>query len=110
MENLYGKFGGFPLAGKISSAEKRRRQSEERRIRNKAVKSAVRTSAKKFVALAQKKETDQAEAALLDMIKKIDTAARKGIIKRNAASRKKSRMQRLFNTLKGGTATAQHGG
>jgi small subunit ribosomal protein S20 len=88
------------LAGKISSAEKRHRQSEERRIRNKAVKSSVRTSAKKFVVLARKKEIENAEAALKDMIKKIDTASRKGIIKKNTASRKKSRMQRLFNTLK----------
>jgi small subunit ribosomal protein S20 len=88
------------LADKRSSAEKRHRQSEERRIRNKAVKSSVRTSAKKFVVLARKKDVDNAEAALKDMIKKIDTAARKGIIKKNAAARKKSRMQRLFNSIK----------
>ncbi|MDR2618171.1 MAG: 30S ribosomal protein S20 [Treponema sp.] len=88
------------MAKKISSAEKRHRQSEERRIRNKAIKSSVRTSAKKFVVLAQKKETEGAEAALKDMIKKIDSAARKGVIKKNAAARKKSRMQRLFNSIK----------
>jgi small subunit ribosomal protein S20 len=88
------------LAKKQSSAEKRHRQSEERRLRNKAVKSAVRTSAKKFAVLAHKSERDPAEAALRDMIKKIDTAAQKGIIKKNAAARKKSRMQRLFNTIK----------
>jgi small subunit ribosomal protein S20 len=88
------------LAGKISSAEKRHRQSEERRLRNKTVKSSVRTSAKNFVLLARQKEVDKAEAALKDMVKKIDTAAGKGIIKKNAAARKKSRMQRLFNTLK----------
>jgi len=93
------------LAKKISSAEKRHRQSEERRLRNKAVKSSVRTSAKKFVVLAQKsvrdpKERVEAEAALKLMIKKIDTAAQKGIIKKNTAARKKSRMQRLFNSIK----------
>ncbi|MCL1813533.1 MAG: 30S ribosomal protein S20 [Treponema sp.] len=88
------------MASKVRSAEKRHRQSEERRKRNKAVKSSVRTSAKKFVLLARKKETGEAETALKDMIKKIDSAARKGIIKKNAASRKKSRMQRLYNTLK----------
>jgi small subunit ribosomal protein S20 len=88
------------LAGKSSSAEKRHRQSEERRIRNKAVKSSVRTSAKKFVVLAQKKAVGDAETALKDMVKKIDSAARKGIIKKNAAARKKSRMQRLFNSIK----------
>ena len=88
------------MIGKSSSAEKRHRQSEERRLRNKAVKSSVRTSAKKFVTLAQKKDLGGAESALKDMIKKIDTAARKGIIKKNAAARKKSRMQRLYNGIK----------
>jgi small subunit ribosomal protein S20 len=50
--------------------------------------------------LARKKETgEEVEAALKDMIRKLDSAARKGIIKKNAASRKKSRMQRFFNAL-----------
>jgi len=84
------------LAKKRSSAEKRHRQSEERRMRNKAAKSAVRTSVKKFITLAQKKDPES-EAALREMIKKIDTASRKGIIKKNAAARKKSRMQRFYN-------------
>ncbi|HCC36578.1 MAG TPA: 30S ribosomal protein S20 [Treponema sp.] len=88
------------MAVKSSSAQKRHRQSEERRLRNKAAKSAVRTSAKKFVVLAQKKDVEGADAALKEMIKKIDTAAGKGIIKKNAAARKKSRMQRLYNSLK----------
>ena len=93
------------MARKYSSAQKRHRQSEERRLRNKGVKSSVRTSAKKFVALALKPgqgsaEAGETEAALKDMIKKIDTAAQKGIIKKNTAARKKSRMQRLFNSIK----------
>jgi len=93
------------LAKKRSSAEKRHRQSEIRRMRNKTAKSAVRTSVKKFVALAQRKDMQESgiaesAAALRDMIRKLDTAARKGIVTRNAASRKKSRMQRLFNSLR----------
>jgi small subunit ribosomal protein S20 len=88
------------LAKKKSSAEKRHRQSEERRMRNKTAKSAVRPSVKKFIVLAQKKEIQASELALKDMIKKIDTASGKGIIKKNAAARKKSRMQRFFNTVK----------
>jgi len=92
------------LAKKKDSAEKRYRQSEERRLRNKAVKSSVRTSAKKFVVLTQKSgrgsvNPGDMETALKDMIKKIDTAAQKGIIKKNAAARKKSRMQKLFNSV-----------
>ena len=87
------------MAKKSSSAEKRHRKSEERRLRNKSAKSAVRTSVKKFVSLTQKKDPG-AEAALKEMIKKIDTAAGKGIIAKNAAARKKSRMQRYYNTMK----------
>ena len=90
---------------KISSAQKRHRQSEDRRMRNKSVKSSVRTSIKKFIVLTQKKESSDAavndtEAAFREMVKKIDTAARKGIIKKNTASRKKSRMQKFYNKIK----------
>jgi small subunit ribosomal protein S20 len=60
----------------------------------------VRTSVKKFQTLAQKKSIGDAEIALREMIKKIDTAAGKGIIKKNTAARKKSRMQRLYNSIK----------
>ena len=87
------------MAKKSTSAEKRYRKSEERRLRNKSAKSAVRTSVKKFVVLAQKKDPGT-ETALKEMIKKIDTAAGKGIITKNAAARKKSRMQRYYNSIK----------
>lgn len=82
-----------------SSAEKRHLQSEKRRIRNKRAKSEIRTEAKKVVAAVQGKDKAGAEASLKAMIKDIDTAASKGIVKRNTAARKKSRMQRLVNTL-----------
>jgi len=87
------------LAKKSNSAEKRHRKSEERRLRNKSAKSAVKTSVKKFTVLAQKKDPG-ADAALKEMIRKLDTAAGKGIIKKNAAARKKSRMQRYYNAMK----------
>ena len=94
------------MAKKSNSAEKKHRKSEERRLRNKSAKSAVRTSVKNFITLAQKKDP-QTEAALKEMIKKIDTAAGKGIIKKNAAARKKSRMQRFYNTMKARNSAAQ---
>lgn len=93
------------MAKKKSSAEKRHRKSEERRLRNKSVKSSVKTSVKKFVTLTHKKDAG-AEAALREMIKKLDTAAGKGIISKNAAARKKSRMQRFYNTMKAPRSTA----
>ena len=87
------------MATKSSSAEKRQRQNEKRRVQNKMVKSSIRTAAKKVVVASLGKDKVGAEAALLDMIKKIDTAARKGTVKKNAAARKKSRMQLLVNRL-----------
>jgi len=87
------------LAQTNKSAEKRQRQNEKRRLRNKMEKSSIRSAAKKVLLAAQAKDKAAAETALLEMSKKIDTAAGKGIVKKNAASRKKSRMQRLVNTL-----------
>jgi small subunit ribosomal protein S20 len=87
------------LATTNKSAEKRQRQNEKRRLRNKMEKSAIRSTAKKIVVAAQGKDKAAAEASLKDMIKRIDTAAHKGIVKRNAAARKKSRMQKLVNSL-----------
>ena len=87
------------MSTKNLSAEKRMRQDEKRRIRNKGVKSAIRTAAKKVVMASEKKDTAAAKEALADMIKKIDTAAGKGVVKKNTAARKKSRMQKLINRL-----------
>jgi small subunit ribosomal protein S20 len=85
------------LAGKKTSAEKRHEQSERRRLRNKAAKSAARTYAKKFVAAVHAKTPEEASEALRTLTKTLDTAARKGIVTRNAAARKKSRMAKLYN-------------
>ena len=90
-------FGGFLLAGNKSSAEKRHRQSEERRFRNKAVKSSARTHAKKFVAAVHAKDEALAGETLKILCKELDTAKSKGILTPNAVSRKKSRMMKLYN-------------
>lgn len=87
------------MSTKNLSAQKRMRQDEKRRIRNKGVKSAIRTAAKKVVQASEKQDSTTAKLALADMIKRIDTAARKGIVKKNTAARKKSRMQKLVNRL-----------
>ncbi|MEN6490516.1 MAG: 30S ribosomal protein S20 [Rectinema sp.] len=81
------------------SAEKRQRQNEKRRLNNKSAKTAIRTAAKKVVVASEKKDTAVAKEALREMIKRIDSAARKGIVKKNTAARKKSRMQKLVNRL-----------
>lgn len=85
------------MAAKQSSAEKRHKQSEARRLRNKAAKSAARTGARKFIEAVHAKNADLAAAALKALIKELDTSARKGILKKNAVARKKSRMTKLYN-------------
>lgn len=87
----------FPLAGKKSSAEKRHAQSEVRRLHNKAIKSECRTIAKQFVAAVQKKDQAVAQDKLRMLVSKLDSARSKGVLTRNAVSRKKSRMMKLFN-------------
>jgi small subunit ribosomal protein S20 len=89
------------MAKKGSSAEKRRRQSEVRRLANKSAKTALRSQARKFVEASDKKDETVSAVSLKMLIKKLDNAARKGIIKKNAASRKKSRMQKRYNAVFG---------
>lgn len=80
-----------------TSAEKAFKQSEAHRLHNKAIKSECRTCAKQFVAAVQAKDQKSAQAKLLDLQKSLDSARSKGVLTRNAVSRKKSRMMKLYN-------------
>lgn len=81
------------------SAEKRARQSEKRRIRNHAIKSRVRTSIKKFQAAAASGDKELAAVTLKESLKLLDSAVGKGVLHRNNADRKKSRLQKIYNGL-----------
>ena len=81
------------------SAAKRFRQSEKRRIRNKTVRSQVRTSAKKVLAAVEKNDEAGAEEALRAYVRLVDSAAQKGVYHGNTAGRKKSRMARKVSAL-----------
>ena len=74
------------------SAIKRARQNEKRRIRNRVYRSAARTCVKKARHLIEGGELDQAEVAVAAAIKSLDKAAQKGIIHKNNAARRKSRL------------------
>lgn len=82
---------------KNHSVVKRQKQNEARRLRNKSVKTGVRTCAKKYTALVKAGDAAKAEAGLRELASKLDSAARKGIISKNAAARKKSRMHKFYN-------------
>lgn len=85
------------MAGKQTSAEKRYAQSEVRRLHNKAIKSTCKTYAKQFVEAVQAKDQKLAEEKYKKLQKELDSARSKGVLTRNAVSRKKSRMMNLFN-------------
>jgi small subunit ribosomal protein S20 len=70
----------------IKSAKKRAIQSEKRRLRNKSVKTNLKTTEKKFMAALETGDAAASEQALRLAIKKYDMAASKGIIHRNNAA------------------------
>lgn len=80
----------------IKSAKKRLRQSRKRREHNKDAKSSIRTVTKK---LLQTEEPDEAETLFRRASALLDRAARRGIVTKNAASRRKSRLSRYVNSL-----------
>ena len=77
---------------KINSAIKRAKQSEVNRMRNKAEKSRVLTARKKVLAAIGTGNKEEATKAYSDYSSVLDKTAKKGIIAKNNASRKKSRM------------------
>ena len=79
------------------SVEKRVRQSEKRRIRNKAVRSTTRTYIKRAEQSIQIGELDTAKEMIDTSIKSLDKAAEKGIIHPNNAARRKSRLVKKLN-------------
>ena len=85
------------MSVKKTSAEKRHAQSEVRRMRNKAVKSRVHTSLKKYMEAILKKDQPLAQELLKVLHSELYNAYRKGVIKLNACARKKSRMAVLYN-------------
>lgn len=75
----------------IKSAKKRVKVSEKKNLRNRMIKSAVRTSVKKLeAAIAADPQT--ANAQLVVATSAIDKAASKGVMHKNAANRKKARL------------------
>ncbi|MBR1938051.1 MAG: 30S ribosomal protein S20 [Spirochaetales bacterium] len=81
------------------SAEKRERQNIKRRMHNRMIKSAVRTAIKKFDAAVVANKKEDAQAAMALSFKLLDSAASKGVLHKNTASRKKSRMYQAFAKL-----------
>ena len=84
----------------IKSAIKRVQLAKQRTVKNAASKSSLRTAIKRF---EEALTTDPASAkpSLGKAVRSLDRAAAKGIIHKNAAARKKSRLTRKFNKAVG---------
>ena len=86
-----------PVAN-IKSQIKRNRTNEAARLRNKAAKSEVKTRIKTAIGAAQS-DSETAAEDLRIAIKRLDKAAARGIIHKNQASNRKSRLVRRINAL-----------
>ncbi|MBN2445781.1 MAG: 30S ribosomal protein S20 [Phycisphaerae bacterium] len=82
------------------SSHKRIRQNLKRRIRNRARKSVLKGRLRLCVEALAKRDTPTAEEAFRDVCRALDREAGRGLIHRNAAARRKSRLARKLNAQK----------
>ncbi|CAI6071964.1 30S ribosomal protein S20 [Paenibacillus sp. JJ-100] len=83
----------------IKSAVKRVKTNDKRRALNASQKSALRTAVKAADAALVSNEVETAKAAIQAASKKLDKAVTKGLVHKNAAARKKSRLAKKLNAL-----------
>lgn len=84
----------------IKSAIKRIEIAEENRIRNRAVKSSVKTAVRRFQEAAASGDEAKSQEAMVKAVSQVDRAAAKGVIHKNAAARKKSALMKAQNAVK----------
>lgn len=82
------------------SAKKRIRQSEKRRLRNKSYKSKIKTLTKKFIAAVNSGDLSVAEESFKTVSREILKISTKGVIHKNQAARRVSRLAKKLNSLK----------
>jgi small subunit ribosomal protein S20 len=85
----------------IKSQIKRNKTNEQRRQRNVAVKSALKTAVRRFRTAADAGDAEAAATALVTASKALDKAASKGVIHKNQAANRKSGMAQRLTTIQG---------
>ena len=83
----------------IKSQKKRNRQNERRNERNRAIRSELRTRAKSAVDAAEAGDAEKANEMLVLAQKRIDMAVTKGVLHKNTAARRKSRLSAQVQSL-----------
>lgn len=85
-----------------ASAKKRLRQNQDRRLKNRAVRTNLRGQVKKVRVAIEAGEIEKSEAEFKVATKKLDKAAAKGLLHANAAARTKSRLSKAIKLAKQG--------
>ena len=83
----------------IKSAKKRVKVIEAKTLQNKRARTQLRTSMKKFEAAVTAGDKAAASAAYTAAVKKLDKAAARGLVHKNAAAHKKSQYAKMMNKL-----------
>lgn len=83
----------------IKSAKKRVLVTEKKTAENKAIKSALKTTIKKFLAAVNEGDKEQATALYPETVSAIDSAASKGILHKNNAANKKAKLAKRLASL-----------
>jgi small subunit ribosomal protein S20 len=83
----------------IKSQIKRNRQNEKARMRNKSVKSALKTAIRKLNAATASGDNEAATKLLRDASRQLDKAASKGVIHKNQAANRKSAIAKRVDSL-----------
>ncbi len=79
-----------------STAVKRHRQNIKRRIRNRMVKSELRTNTRRLFELVESQSTEDAKKQYVSVANLLDRAVSKGVLHRNTAARKKHRLHKVL--------------
>jgi small subunit ribosomal protein S20 len=87
------------LLPNIKSAIKRNKQNEKRRLRNRYFLGRARTFVKQARQAIESEDLDEARVATQQAISALDKAAEKGIVHKNNASRRKSRLMKRLAAL-----------
>lgn len=87
-------------------ALKKIKQSEKRRLRNKAIRTRYRAELKRVREAIAAKDAAAADKALQDAVRALDSAVTKNVLHRKFASRHKSRLSRAVNQLKSSSQAA----
>ncbi|GAP11301.1 SSU ribosomal protein S20P [Bellilinea caldifistulae] len=83
----------------IKSQIKRNKQNEKRRLRNRFFRGAARKAVSKARVAIESGETPEAREAVVLAVKALDKAAEKGVIHKNNAARRKSRLMKRLAAL-----------